>query len=406
MYYEAELRLLRETFRKSRISTSICDPSTIREDQKFDQMAFLSGDADPAVLLRHVLPEVEAATVYRLRDSFDCRYIFLQLPETANKVLVIGPYLAAAPTQRQVLEFAEHHGISPSRQKNLFNYIYALPLLPDNSQLYMLLEAFYEHLWGASSFTVEYMDRDPYPTLPVLNKKDDSDVEEDTLFTMKNMEKRYNYENELMSAVAQGQVHKANSLLNGLSNQLFEQRAADPVRNAKNYCIIMNTLLRKAAEQGGVHPMFLDSTSSAFAGQIEQIISLEQIPAFMTEMFRSYCRLVRKHSTRDYSPPVQQALLCIESNLAGDLSLRTIAEKLNISSSYLSTIFKKETGMTITDFIAQRRVERAKELLRTTRLQVQTIAQHCGIMDVHYFSKIFKKIAGQTPKTYRESLKR
>ena len=190
MYYEAELRLLRETFRKSRISTGICDPSTIREDQKFDQMAFLSGDADPAILLRHVLPEVEAATVYRLRDPFDCRYIFLQLPETANKVLVIGPYLAAAPTQRQVLEFAEHHGISPSRQKNLFNYIYALPLLPDNSQLYMLLEAFYEYLWGASSFTVEYMDWDPYPTLPILNQKSDSDVEEDTLFTMKNMEKR------------------------------------------------------------------------------------------------------------------------------------------------------------------------------------------------------------------------
>ena len=46
------------------------------------------------------------------------------------------------------------------------------------------------------------------------------------------------------------------------------------------------------------------------------------------------------------------------------------------------------------------------ELLRTTKLQIQTIAQHCGIMDVHYFSRIFKKVTGQTPKEYRAALKR
>ena len=407
MFYEPELHLLRNTFRKCRINTDVFDPGTAQNTSKYDQLTFLSGEVDTVALLHHVLSEVQPATVYRLRDPFDCRYIFLQLPDTpTNAVLVIGPYLAATPSQRQILEFAEQHNISPSRQKNLFHYIYAIPLLPDNSQLYMLMEAFYERLWGVNGFSVEYLDRDPYPALPVLNDKGEAGTEEDTLFAMKNMEKRYDYENQLIAAVSQGQIYKTHSLLGGLSSYFFEQRVADPVRNAKNYCIIMNTLLRKAAEQGGVHPMFLDRTSSVYAGQIEQIISLEQVLPFMTEMFRAYCRLVRKHSTRDYSPPVQQALLYIEANLSGELSLRVIAEQLSISSSYLSTCFKKETNMTITDFIAQRRVERAKELLRTTRLQVQTIAQHCGIVDVHYFSKIFKRITGQTPKAYRESLKR
>ena len=51
-------------------------------------------------------------------------------------------------------------------------------------------------------------------------------------------------------------------------------------------------------------------------------------------------------------------------------------------------------------------LERAKELLQTTRLQIQTVALHCGIVDVHYFSKIFKKVTGQTPKEYRDSSKR
>ena len=399
MFYETELRILRETFRKCRVNTGIYDPA-VGIDIQFPEMpAFLTSK------MQKLIPEVLPNTVYRLRDTFDSRYIFLQLPETpTDAVLVIGPYLTEVPTREKLLELAEYLGISPSRQKHLLNYITSLPLLPDNSQLYMLLDVFYERLWGVNGFTVDYLDRDSYKELLLQGNSDQE--EDNTLLNMKNMELRYSYENELMHAVAKGQLHKAESMLSSSSTFLFEQRVADPVRNAKNYCIIMNTLLRKAAEQGGVHPIFLDSASSAFAQDIEQAVSLEQIPSLMTEMFRAYCRLVRKHSTRDYSPPVQQALLYIEANLASDLNLRTLADMLNISSSYLSTIFKKETGATVTDFIARRRVERAKDLLRTTRLQVQTVAQHCGILDVHYFSKIFKKISGMTPKEYRDSLKR
>lgn len=163
----------------------------------------------------------------------------------------------------------------------------------------------------------------------------------------------------------------------------------------------MNTLLRKAAERGGVHPVYLDSASSTFAKQIEQLPRVEDASILMPEMFRTYCQLVRKHSMKDYSPLVQKAVACIEADLAGNLSLKTLSSALNISGSYLSTIFKKETGRTLTDYINRRRIEQAKHLLETTHLQVQTIAQHCGIMDVHYFSKVFKKLTSQTPKQYR-----
>lgn len=406
MFYEMQLRLLRDTFRKCRIQTCIADLSVPQDTQTAQPLhAFLTGDADPLILLRQLVKQIEPATVYRLRDVFDCRYIYLQLPELpADSALIIGPYISTPPSNQQFLEWAERHGISPRQQKQLESCFSALPILPENSHLFVLLEAFYEHLWGVNGFTVEYLDREAFSPL-LLAEKDASD-EEDALLQMKNMEQRYNYENELIHAVSKGQLHKANILLNNVSTFFFEQRVADPVRNAKNYCIIMNTLLRKAAENGGVHPMYLDSASSSYAIKIEQLLSLDAIAPLMTEMFRAYCRLVRKHSMKDYSPPVQQAMISIDANLAGSLSLRSLSESLNISSSYLSTIFKKETGQTLTDYIAGRRVDRAAELLRTTRLQVQTIAQHCGIVDVHYFSKIFKKVTGMTPKEYRDTHKR
>lgn len=80
------------------------------------------------------------------------------------------------------------------------------------------------------------------------------------------------------------------------------------------------------------------------------------------------------------------------------------AERLKMNSSYLSTLFKKENGTTLTDYVNQKRVEHAIFLLNSTSLQVQSIAQQCGIPDVNYFSKTFKKIVGKTPMEYRKNI--
>ena len=126
----------------------------------------------------------------------------------------------------------------------------------------------------------------------------------------------------------------------------------------------------------------------------------------MCDMFRSYCRLVRKHALKVYSPLVQKTVILIESDLSANLTLHSLAQSQDVSCGYLSTIFKKETGQTVSEYIREKRVRHAAHLLATTHLQVQTVAVHCGIMDVQYFSKIFKKQTGKTPKEYREGAKR
>ena len=168
----------------------------------------------------------------------------------------------------------------------------------------------------------------------------------------------------------------------------------------------MNTLLRKAAEQGGVHPLYIDRLSSKFATKIELSADIKAIPELMREMFTSYCRLVRKHSTKQYSPVVKRTILMIDSDISAELSLRTLAQKQGITSGYLATVFKKETKKTVSEYIRERRINHALHLLNTTNLQIQTIAMHCGIMDVQYFSKVFKRQIGKTPKEYRDAIRR
>ena len=70
----------------------------------------------------------------------------------------------------------------------------------------------------------------------------------------------------------------------------------------------------------------------------------------------------------------------------------------------LSTLFKKEMGMRLTDYVNKKRIEHAVFLLNSTSMQIQNIAQYCGIPDVNYFTRILKKYMEKTPTEYRQEL--
>lgn len=201
-----------------------------------------------------------------------------------------------------------------------------------------------------------------------------------------------------------GQLNKADSLYQSFHYKQLEVRTADPLRNRKNYSIILNTLLRKAAEQGSVHPLHIDSISSQFAREIELCASPGAVDELNRRMVRQYCLLVKNHSLKGYSPLIQKALTLIDADITADLSLYAQARQLNVNSSYLSTLFKKETGVTLTEYVNKKRIRHALFLLNTTSLQIQVIAQSCGIPDVNYFTKTFRKYVGKTPKEYRNCI--
>lgn len=91
----------------------------------------------------------------------------------------------------------------------------------------------------------------------------------------------------------------------------------------------------------------------------------------------------------------------IKNNIGGDLSLITVAEKVNLSSNYLSILFKNETNRKYSLYILHIRMEKAKELLRHSDLKIYEIASVCGYNNVKHFICTFKKYANMTPMQYK-----
>lgn len=105
-----------------------------------------------------------------------------------------------------------------------------------------------------------------------------------------------------------------------------------------------------------------------------------------------------------YNPAVQEVVRYVEEHLHEPLQLKDLAEHLHMNASYLSALFKEQTGLTFSEYLMRRRVQRAKELLSSTQMTIQEIADATGYQTDKYFVKVFRSLEGISPGQYRKQL--
>lgn len=93
----------------------------------------------------------------------------------------------------------------------------------------------------------------------------------------------------------------------------------------------------------------------------------------------------------------------IDVRLSEELTLQNIARDVNYNYSYLSSLFKQETGQTFSEYLTERRIVLAQKLLKESRLKVHEVGMRCGYPNTKYFLNQFRKITGQTPSQYRDT---
>ena len=219
---------------------------------------------------------------------------------------------------------------------------------------------------------------------------------------MRQIEQRYEYSAALTNAVQQGNLSLALHMIGQYDpSTKTSVRNTSPLRNAQNYCIVLNTQLRHALEETGIHPYQVDRLSNEIGMEIERLKNISQLPGFFSDVIRRYCRLVQEHAYPNLRPLTNLAVTYIKEHLADNLTVKDTAKALTINANYLSTLFHKDMGMTFIDFVNRERTNQAAALLRHTNLQIQQIASTVGYNNTSYFAKQFVRFQGVSPSHYR-----
>ena len=405
MFYKKELEFFIKAMGNLKINSNIIDECHLTEDIDMGIRRLLNLENDYTAFFSQCFGKSRNDVVV-VTDMFLCTYVFIPLPENENNsILVLGPYTKSLITKNTINKRTVESSLPAYINEQLEKFYSAIPYIQNDDIILSLVNSMCEIAFKSiENFSVVNLIWQRDSDIVYTPKNSEHTKEADPWLTIQFLERRYAIENELINAVSKGLTHKAEMIFSNIKPEnALEIRLTDNLRNTKNYMIILNTLLRKAAEQGKVHPYHIDLVSSDLALKIEAMQASSECEDLLKYMVKKYCRLVNKHSQKSYSLLIQKVTTQIESDLSSDLSLNNLASIFGVNPSYLSSLFKKETGVTLTEYVNEKRVERAKELLLSTNLQIQNISQRCGILDVNYFTKTFKKHTGLTPKKYREN---
>lgn len=360
-------------------------------DPEFDWKAF--GQA--------LLDCTPSDTLLIAEGTFELHFALFRLPEEKDTVYLIGPWCSgprSEESRRWIRTFLGEDG-----DRMVQEYYNGVRVLKDGDLITSIFCVLSEAAAGKELKLQEIQEFRPFVFRPDIRRFSSPEFEQEIPYAM--IEQRYQHENALLDAVSKGDEVTALTVMQQWSRFNMGNRFVGSLYREKSRLIILNTLLRKAIERSSIHPYYIDQISSMYARRIEDLsdASGEEIIALM---IRDYCAYVRRYSLRQYSPTVQKAINYINLNISEPHTLKSLASCCGISPSYLSSLFKQETGSTLIDYINTERVRRSAHLLESTSRSVSDIAAEVGILDVNYFARVFKKVYGITPTRYRRQQKK
>lgn len=334
--------------------------------------------------------DYQEKTIYYFVDEIYCHYTLFLLPGgSENELMIIGPYQDKTEKAASVV-LLKKYMLAHRHQNWLLEFCETISLVQDLGMIETLLRAFAESIWGYENVVekrLEGISLDSYEIELVPYKKE---IKEEMDFYGESL---------LMKAVSNGQTAVAKIIFSNLRLYSFRGET-EPLENLKRYSNNINLLFFES-----VKGMDLNKSEHLYTNikqRIDNLVRSDDIFALWSEMIEKYCAIVNGHKAREYSPTIQRVIISANNDISAELKLNSIAEQLNMNASYLSNLFHKETGVTITSYVNGKKMEYAAFLLLNTEWNVSAIAQECGILDENYFARIFKKQYQMSPSQYRK----
>lgn len=178
----------------------------------------------------------------------------------------------------------------------------------------------------------------------------------------------------------------------------------DPVKNMLYLNICHVTLCTRAAIDGGMEAEKAYNASDLFIQRCDKALTeaeLYDLHLEMTEYFTRQVAAVRNSGI--YSRHIILCMEYIRNHLHEQITVRELAGTVKLNESYLSVLFKRETGVSISEYVMTKRTEAAKNMLESSDFTLSEISDILHFSSYSHFARTFRKYCGSSPKEYRDS---
>ena len=349
--------------------------------------------------LYYLLSSSKESMIYELIDQLGICLSFFTFD---NRIYIIGPYVKEKYSELKTETVLAKNDESSSKSLAFKLYYTAFPIVYTEQ----ITSVVNKCIISFSPTESEYSYRRLSGFIQDVSEEDDK-----TELSEKNYSeiyRRYDQEKQFLSMIRNGDTKNILSAFEKLSGP---EALSDFSKETLNYyasgygLAILKALSRKAAEESGLSVITIDEITQKYTQLSSATNNAELQTRYPIDMIVELTKAVHNHklSLDKYSPPIQRVMEYINLHLGDHISNDDLAANASMSISHLSKVFKKETGGTMTEYIALMRCKKAAGLLKKTDLPVQEISNYVGYSDNNYFVKVFKKIYNLTPSEYRKT---
>lgn len=174
------------------------------------------------------------------------------------------------------------------------------------------------------------------------------------------------------------------------------------LRSQKNLAITSITLITRAAMEGGLYPEAAYTLSDFYIQNIEELTTSKDVDHLLEDALYDFTERVQNVKRQKYSKPIHLCQSYIFTHLYEEITLADLANVTGMNPRYISSLFKKEVGISISEYIQREKVEEAKNLMTLTNHSLAEIYSMLNFHDQSHFTKVFKKFTGVTPKQFKD----
>lgn len=215
----------------------------------------------------------------------------------------------------------------------------------------------------------------------------------------------YELERKLVVAIQQMDEEKSVKILNKINSLERAQLSKRPLSSLKYSLVGSCTLFTRAVIEAGLDAETGFMLSDYYINLIDETSNAGEVQALEYKMLNDFIRVLKKHKEYIYNSLINRIISYIKKNIEHSLSLKEISSFVNVHPNYLSYVFKKEVGRTLTDYINEQKITAIKLYMDHTNLNISEISDTFNFSHLSYFCRFFKKHTGLTPLDYKKQIK-